>query len=271
MARASLARRIAWRIEDTAYELRQRLTRPKRETSPSDTSSRSNLLGAAFGEYLGTLLFVLFGLLAAVHAAANGVIAGGALDSLSVPLAFGGALAVLILAIGPYTGANFNPAITFALWRHGGLDFRTAVVYWIAQLLGGVSAALLTRLLSFGFTGAASSGYGITVPSGGSPAPIAYAVELIGMAVFQFVIAAVVAKKWNPFLTGISIGLTLGVLILVFGPVSGGAFNPARALGPMVVTGNLVHAPGYVIAQLLGAWVGQWYYQRRLRKVDQPS
>jgi aquaporin TIP len=144
-----------------------------------------------------------------------------------------------------------NPAVTAGLLVGGKIDITKAVIYWIAQIAGGIIAAVLLNII---VPGAAKSGQTIgslTVSSPWSAALLeAVMTFLLVSAVYQ---AAVYEKVGN--LAALAIGLTLGGCILAGGTYTGASLNPARTLGPAMVAGDLSYAVPYLVGIFGGAIV----------------
>ncbi len=176
-------------------------------------------------ELVATLLFV-FAIVAAVNE-------GGAL----APLAIGFALMVLVYATGHLSGGHLNPAVSLGAFVRGAMSAGDMIAYWVAQLVG----AALGALLAFAVWPAPSAG--------ASPDILpAFIVE----AVFTFILVYVVLNsatskdtEGNSFY-GLAIGSVVVVGAIAVGPISGGAFNPAVALG-LAVHGEF-------------AWAGVWMW-----------
>jgi aquaporin Z len=139
------------------------------------------------------------------------------------PLAIGAALMVMIFAGGHVSGAHYNPAVTLAVFIRGRCPAKDVVPYWIAQILGAVAAAFIAMFL-----------YG----KSGTPMEIANVAQaLTAEFLFTFALAYVVlncatAKGTldNSFY-GLAIGATVMAGAFSVGAISGGAFNPAVAVG----------------------------------------
>jgi aquaporin NIP len=195
-------------------------------------------LRAEAAEAVGVFFLVLLG-----GAAILGDAAGG---PLGVSLAFGFTVLVLVYALGPISGAHYNPAITlaFAATRH--FPWRRVPTYILAQTLGATGAALVLLAL-FGDVRAAT-----TTPSTSLPA--AFAWEALATSFLALVIIGVATdRRTSPASAGLAIGLAVAVGALVAGPLTGGSMNPARSLGPALAAGDLGHLWLYVTAPPVGA------------------
>jgi aquaporin Z len=143
------------------------------------------------------------------------------------PLAIGAALMVMIFAGGHVSGAHYNPAVTLAVWIRGRCETKDVLPYWVAQVLAGIVAALVAVFL---------------VGKHGTPmdiknVPAAFVAEfLFTFALAYVVVNAATAKatSGNSFY-GLAIGMTVMTGAFAVGGISGGAFNPAVAIGVAVM------------------------------------
>jgi len=166
------------------------------------------------------------------------------------PIAIGAALMVMVFAGGHISGAHFNPAVTLAVWMRGRCETKDVVPYWAAQLAGAGAAAGATGFL-------VGSGTPMTIES----VPQALVAELLFTFALAWVVLNVATAKGtegNSFY-GLAIGMTVMVGAFAVGGISGGAFNPAVALGIGImkivdlsqiwihIVGNLAGAAGAAV------------------------
>ena len=180
----------------------------------------------------------------------------GALGAVGVSLVFGLIITVMIYATGHLSGAHINPAVTlaFTLTRH--LRGREAAAYIGAQLTGAVCAALALHAV---WTSNPAN-LGSTVPSVGAGSAFVY--ELILTAFLMFVIIAVATDtRAVGAAAAIAIGGTVGLDALFGGAITGASMNPARSLGPGLVSGELHEIWIYIVAPIAGAAIGALAYQ----------
>src|SRR5579862_9258637 len=208
------------------------------------------LLRAALAEAIGTFALVFAGAGAIMVDAKT-----HALGHVGVAITFGLVIMVMIYAVGHISGAHFNAAVTFAfaLTRH--FPWRRAVVYWAAQFVGALTAALLLR---------ASLGkiahVGATLPSGSQGQSFLF--ELVMSAFLMFVILAVATDtRAVGEAAAIAIGGTIALDAMFGGPISGASMNPMRSLGPALVSGDLHALWLYIVAPVVGASIGGAAYQ----------
>jgi len=179
----------------------------------------------------------------------------GALTHVGVALTFGLVIMVMIAATGHISGAHFNPAVTiaFALTRH--FSWADVPVYIGSQLAGAIAGALTLRLL-FGPV----ANLGATLPGG--DVWQSFGLEVLLTAVLMFVIVAVATDtRAVGQLAALAIGSTVALDALWAGPISGASMNPARSLGPALVSGVLQDQWVYLFAPLIGATIGAFAYQ----------
>ncbi len=178
-----------------------------------------------------------------------------ALGHVGVAIAFGLVIMAGIYAVGHISGAHFNPAVTlgFVLTRH--FPLARALGYWAAQIAGAVAAAAVLR----GSLGNVAH-VGATLPSGSDAQSFLW--ELVVTAFLMFVIMAVATDtRAVGEAAAIAIGGTIGLAAMFAGPVSGASLNPARSLGPALVSGDLHALWIYILAPLAGAAIGGLAYQ----------
>jgi MIP family channel proteins len=179
-------------------------------------------------------------------------------------------LMAMVYAIGSISGCHVNPAITVALAAIRKISGRDAGIYIACQVAGGVCAALLVRLFFSARGGLVDFG----TPSvsdaylrGGSPF-LALVVEAIGAFVLMWAVMGTAVNPAAPKgVAGIAIGGALGVGVLIFGPVTGASFNPARWFGPALTSGSFTDFWLYILGPILGA-VGAAYLYSAVMELD---
>jgi len=179
----------------------------------------------------------------------------GQLGHIGVAITFGLVIMAMIYAVGHVSGAHFNPAVTFAfvLTRH--FPRSRAGAYWSAQIVGALVAAVVLRS-SLGNI----ANVGATQPSGSDAQSFLW--ELVMTAFLLFVILAVATDtRAVGEAAAIAIGGTVGLDAMFGGPISGASMNPARSIGPAVVSGDLHALWIYVAAPLAGGALGALTYQ----------
>jgi aquaporin NIP len=214
--------------------------------------ARPNLARRAAAEAIGVFALVFAGCGAIVTETEH----PGSLGVVGIALVFGLVVMAMVYATGHLSGAHLNPAVTlaFVLTRH--FPGAEAVAYLFAQLGGALGAAALLAAI-WPSTPAA---LGATLPTVGVGSAFAY--EAVLSAFLMFVIMAV-ATDTRAVGAGaaIAIGGTVGLDALFGGPITGASMNPARSLGPALVSGELRDLWLYLVAPPLGAALGALAYQ----------
>ena len=223
---------------------------------------RDRTAAALIAEALGTFLFFFVGAGSIVlgdYLAANG---GTGPGLLGVALAHGLALAVLVSALGPVSGAHFNPAVTLGVWIMGRITPTRAAFYVVAQLIGGVAAGLALKAVFADSWQASKIGTPALGP-GITPA-LGIGIEAILTTLLVLVVIGTAVDPRAPKIGGLAIGLAVAADILVGGPLTGAAMNPARWFGPAVAAG--AYADWYVwwIGPAIGAAVAALIYRSTL-------
>lgn len=210
-------------------------------------------LAAYLAELIGTFLLVFFIVGVVVLFVATGNQAQFGSDFAVVGLVHAFLLFGLIVMFGVVSGGHFNPAVTLAAAAIRRIAPIDAAIYMLAQLSGGVLGALLAKGLLLD-EGRATS-YGAAQVSGllGNNFQGAI-VEAIGVFCLVLVILAAVYsaksfKEWAP----LAIGTTLGFIVMVGGPLTGGSFNPARWFGPALVGNEWGAVWPYLVGPIVGS------------------
>jgi aquaporin NIP len=201
-----------------------------------------------------------FGVFALVFAGCGAIVAEaqnpGSLGTVGIALVFGLIVMAMVYATGHLSGAHLNPAVTlaFLLTRH--LPRGEAGAYLVAQAAGALLAAALLAAI----WPSQPASLGATLPSVGVGSAFVY--EVVLTAFLMFVIMAVATDtRAVGAAAAIAIGGTVGLDALFGGPVTGASMNPARSLGPALVSGELADLWIYLTAPVLGAALGALAYQ----------
>jgi MIP family channel proteins len=207
----------------------------------------------AVAEFVGTFVLVFAGCSVAVATALHRALAGSAYNSLAVALAFGLALTAVVAAIGHVSGGHVNPAVTIGQASVGLFPWRHVPVYVIAQLLGAIVAALAVWVC---FGGAVRDGAHLGAPAvaGGVSVMRGLLTETLITFILVFVVGLVAGDPRVPSarIASIAVGFALACGVFIGGPLTGGGVNPARALGPMIVSGQLDDWWIYIVGPLVG-------------------
>lgn len=194
-------------------------------------------------EAIGTFALVFVG----TGAIVVDVLTEGALSPLGVSLAFGLVIMTMIYAVGDISGAHLNPAVTLGFFVAGRMPGREVLPYLAAQLIGAVAGSAMIRL----FFGDVAS-LGSTQPT--VAIGIAFAMEVTLTFLLMFVILGVATgDKEEGIMAGVAIGSVVCFAALFGGPISGASMNPARSLGPALVSGTFASLWLYLSAPFVGA------------------
>jgi aquaporin Z len=218
-----------------------------------------------FAECVGTFWLVLGGCGSAVLAAA---FPGLGIGFAGVALAFGLTVLTGAYALGPISGGHFNPAVTVGLLVGGRFPAGRVIPYIIAQVVGGIIAALVLYGIASGKAdfslagGFASNGYGDHSP-GKYGLTSAFLCEIVMTAMFLVVILGATSVNAAPGFGGLAIGLTLTLIHLISIPVTNTSVNPARSTGPALFAGGwaLDQLWLFWVAPILGAILGALIYR----------
>jgi MIP family channel proteins len=228
------------------------------------SSTSDPILPAALAELVGTFILVFGGTAVATAAILSLPTAGGAYDSLAVALAFGLALAAVAAAIGHVSGGHVNPAVTLGLASTGKFPWKSVPYYLGAQLVGAILGALGTWL-AFGGPGRIEAKLAATYPAQGVGDLQAFLLEILITFILVFVVISVATDDRAPApIAPIAVGFALAVGVFIAGPVTGGAVNPVRALGPMIVAGDLTSAWLYILGPIIGGVLAAFLYDRTM-------
>jgi MIP family channel proteins len=211
---------------------------------------------AILAEFVGTFALIFIG------AGATAVVGSGAGLPGVAAVAFAHGLTVMAFAFayGTVSGGHFNPSVTIAVLAAGAMRVGEAAGYIISQFAGGILGAFLLRAV----LGSAGSSLGTpdlahNLGLGAMTLTLTpwagYVIEaVLGFFLSTVVLSTAVAGRAGD-LAPLAIGVTLIFNIIMGGPLTGAAFNPARALGPMIATSNFSDAWLYLTAPIVGAIV----------------
>lgn len=202
-------------------------------------------------EFVGTFALVFIGV-------GSILFSGGQL--LPVALAHGLVIAVMASAVGHISGGHFNPAVTFGFVVTRRMEVPLACVYWITQLFAATVGALALRFI---FPDRANLDNGVPVVNEAIGLGPAVLTEAILTFFLVWVVFATAADPGGAFksIAGLAIGLTITFDILMGGPLTGAAMNPARALGPELVQNLWSDWWIYWVGPLAGGGVAALLYE----------
>ncbi len=159
---------------------------------------------------------------------------------------FGFAVFIAILLFRNTSGAHINPAVSIAFYRTNHLEKKALIPYILAQILGGISAAMLVG--KYGSTTFnIVLGYGIII-------------EIFITFLLMSSIYFIISKTDNTSVVSIWVGSVVGLLALIFGKFTGASMNPARTFGPNVISSEVTSIPTFFISTILGALLAAELY-----------
>src|SRR5437773_7673618 len=219
-------------------------------------------LRRGFAEFVGTfaLIFVGAGSILALTTQFEPAINSpqtqgvyGGLTLVAVAFSHGLVIAVMVSAVGHISGGHFNPAVTLGFLVTRRLAPTLAIVYWSVQLLGATAAALLLRWF---YSASVRVTTNLGSPALGSGISVWQGVVIEGVLTFflVWVVFATAADPGGTFksIAGLAIGLTITLDILMGGPLTGAAMNPARAFGPELIQNDWTNAWIYYAGPAIG-------------------
>ncbi|HEX3372524.1 MAG TPA: MIP family channel protein [Candidatus Acidoferrales bacterium] len=213
-------------------------------------------------EFVGTFVFVFFGVGAIVAdqflRTSSPSLPG--VGRLGIALAQGLAFGIGVTALGHISGGHFNPAITIGLWVTRKISTFDTIVYWLAQLGGGIAAAYLLRTLPFEAWSSVQMGtpdlaIGITRATG-----IIFEAVMTFVVVFVYFATREDKRNASMQMAGLAVGLTVTIAVLLGAPFTGAALNPARVIGPALAANHWTNIGVYMIGPLGGGVVAGWLY-----------
>jgi aquaporin TIP len=214
---------------------------------------------ALLAEIAGTFMFFVIGAGAIVTAAIAEAPGTGLLP---IALAHGLALAIAVSAFGSISGGHFNPAVTFGLAVAKKHPWPRVPTYWAAQLIGALLAGLALRIFFEPYLAAATAthlGTPTVAPQVGGG--LAVVIEAVLTLFLVWTVFGTAVAPDAPRIAGFGIGLIVTADILIGGPLTGAAMNPARWFGPAVVAGFLDNWWVYWIGPLIGAGLAGLSYR----------
>jgi len=206
-----------------------------------------------FGELFGTFLLVVVG----AGASALDARTAGGIGRTAEVITPGLMVLAVILFMGAVSGAHLNPVVSIAFALRQDFQWRRVPGYILAQIAGAGAACLLLRAL-FGTTGA----LGATLPGAGFTSTQAFVVEtLLTLGLVSTILGTASSAQNIGPLSAVGVGAYIVLAGLWASPVSGASMNPARSLGPALVSGDVHALWVYLVAPLVGAAAGGLTYQ----------
>jgi aquaporin Z len=194
-------------------------------------------------ESLGTFCLVFAG----TGAIVVNEVTGGAVTHVGVALTFGLVVMVMIHALGAVSGAHMNPAVSVGLAMAGRFQWRSIPGYVLAQVAGALAASWLLSVL---FPG--SVALGATLPAGSDWQAFVLEVVLAFMLMLVILSVTSTGSRVRADIAAMAVGGVVGLEAMFAGPISGASMNPARSLGPAVVSGHFESLWVYMAAPLVG-------------------
>jgi len=205
---------------------------------------RNNQVSKYVAEFIGTFALVFAG----TGAIIINDVTGGVITHVGVGLVFGLIIMTMIYALGDISGAHFNPSVSFGFWLAKRLPAKELLPYVTSQVLGALASSFLLKTIF-----PLHKTLGTTLPnlisSGGD-----FVLETILTFFLMFVIIQVAqGAKEKGLMAGVAIGGMVGLEAIFAGPITGASMNPARSLGPAVISGHLEFLWVYLTAPFLGS------------------
>jgi aquaporin Z len=199
-------------------------------------------------EFVGTFVLVT---VAAGSGVINHYVGGGPISRTAAVIAPGAVVMAMIYAWGPLSGLHINPAVTAAFAGRGVFPASWVVPYWVVQLGGAICAALFLQLM-FGNVDAGGN-YPITTP-GGDWRSLVMETVLTAILV-SIILNTATGSRSIGHNAAIAVGSTVALLGLFASPISGASMNPARTLGPDIVSTNFTGWWVYIAGPVIGAGI----------------
>ena len=212
----------------------------------------------SLAEFFGTFILVFVGAGAVALASLTEV----PYQLFVIAATFAGVLAFVILTIGGISGAHINPAVTLALGVSRKLKRELIAPYLFSQFFGGLAAGYV--LLIIFPSGSGSQHLGSTSLASGVHPWTGFTLEIIGTFILVFVILSISRKNLPLRYQATIIGSTLFLLIVIFGPLTGAALNPARSIGPALASGFLENLSIYILGPVTGGVLASIVHKRSL-------
>ncbi len=190
---------------------------------------------------------------------------GHGVGLIGVALAHGLILSVAVSATGAISGGHLNPAVTFGFLLTGRMNRNQALQYVLAQLLGAAAGAFFLRAI---FAEHVWRAAGLGTPDLAQDVTTGTGIFIEAILTFLLVFAVwgTAVDERAPRIGGFGIGLTVAADILVGGPLTGAAMNPARSFGPALASAHWSNFLVYWIGPLLGAGAAAFLYSNFLMK-----
>ena len=207
---------------------------------------------ALLAEFIGTYALVLFGCGSIILSDLENF------PSVLIPLIFGLTITIFVYLLGRFSGAHFNPAVTIGFVLNKEISIKDSIFYIATQILGACLASQ-THEIVFGRT----HNFGVTTLSVNTTQ--GFFMEALCTGLLMFVILLVTRKENNIY--GIAIGGTVFISALLIGDYTGGSLNPARSLGPALISGDIEDILFYIFAPITGSMISTRLYLKKLKSI----
>ncbi|MGR3177727.1 MAG: MIP family channel protein [Candidatus Anammoxibacter sp.] len=211
-------------------------------------------------EFLGTFVLIFIGagsVCADFYLTKSG---GQGIGLLGISMAFGFVVVAVIYSLGYISGAHINPAVTISMILSNKMDARLGFSYIVSQLAGAAFGGCMLRIL---FPDALAINLGTCAFGSGVTAIQAIIMEVVITFILVFVVhATVIDKRATPSLAGLAIGFVVLFGVMVGGPISGGAMNPARVFGPAIASGGFENHMVWWIGPIVGGILAGLVYEK---------
>ena len=205
---------------------------------------------ALLAEFIGTYALVLFGCGSIILSDLENF------PSVLIPLIFGLTITIFVYLLGRFSGAHFNPAVTIGFVLNKEIPIKDSIFYITTQILGACLASQ-THEIVFGRT----HNFGVTTLSVNTTQ--GFFMEALCTGLLMFVILLVTRKENNIY--GIAIGGTVFISALLIGDYTGASINPARSLGPALISGDTKDILFYIIAPITESMSSTKLYLTRFK------
>lgn len=202
-------------------------------------------------EFIGTFMLVLLG-------CGSAVLAGNAIGTVGIALAFGLAIVAIAYSVGRISGGHVNPAVSLAMLINKKIDLKDFCGYIVAQIVGALAGsgvlALIVSMTDLKNAGLGANGYG-DASALGLTLVGALVVEIIATCIFVLAILGVTHNEKHSSNAGLVIGLVLTLIHIVTIPLTGTSVNPARSIAPAILVGGeaLSQVWVFIVGPLVGA------------------
>ena len=207
---------------------------------------------ALLAEFMGTYALVLFGCGAIILSELENF------PSVLIPLIFGLTITIFVYLLGRFSGAHFNPGVTIGFVLNKEISIKDSIFYITTQILGACLASQ-THEIVFG----RMHNFGVTTLSVNTTQ--GFFMEALCTGLLMFVILLVTRKENNIY--GIAIGGTVFISALLIGDYTGGSLNPARSLGPALISGDIEDILFYIFAPITGSMISTRLYLKKLKSI----